>query len=152
MYFARRRKLSTRRPRSRSASRGGKRVEYSTYLDIGLKDHDTSELERQLDAERQRKCNPRYLDYPVSVLSGGVIRIRWRGIIDYFRPGAGEAITWLSQFVRIEPTATEKPDFTCDRKAPVQDEDAKILSLGHGLVDELLSELIVGKQFDLPLR
>src|SRR5262249_40033972 len=34
----------------------------------------------------------------------------------------------------------------------VGDRKAQILSLGHGLVDELLAQLVVGKEFDLPLR
>jgi ribosomal protein L7/L12 len=40
-------------------------------------------------------------------------------------------ITWLSQFVQVASTETDKVDFTCDRKAPVQDEDTKILSLAR---------------------
>jgi hypothetical protein len=100
-----------------------------TYLDFCLKDADTTELRKNLDAERQHKYNTLYLDYPVEMIDDAIVRIRWRGIIDYLSPGNGEAIEYLGRFIKVAPKDSEKLDLTHNYKANPSDEDIKILKL-----------------------
>lgn len=123
-----------RKVRQHQTSFGGmrgnsKRTEFKTFLEFCLKDPDTSVLEAHLETERKQKCNPHYWDYPVEVLSGGIIRIRRGGIMDYFFPNNDKAVQWLGQFIKIEPTHSSKVDFTGRSDIKPQNEDESILNL-----------------------
>jgi hypothetical protein len=123
------RKAKLRRTSPRMS--GGETTEYLTCLDFCLINPDTSELEKHLEEERNRKCNPLYLSYPVEVIGGGIVRIRWKGLADYFLPDRDKAIKWLSQYVRIAPADSLKTDFTRNKKASRAEEDDKIYDLGR---------------------
>ena len=56
-------------------------LQYLTFLDFCLADADTSALETHLQAEQKAEPPGRfktiYRDYPVEVLPGGIVRLRW---------------------------------------------------------------------------
>jgi hypothetical protein len=108
---------------------GGSSTEYLTFLDFCLINPDTSELQKHLEAERNRKCNPLYLSYPVEVPGGGIVRVQRKGLVDYLLPGQGRAIKWLSRFVKIAPPDSSKTDLTHNTKASRTHEDDKIYQL-----------------------
>ena len=113
-------------------------TEYLTFLEFGLQDSDTSILKEHLDAERKLKVSQTYLgwiavksichDFPLEVEPGGIIRLRWRGIIDYFLP-SGRLIQVLSKFVKVEEEIKNQDDLSYNRKGSLADQEAKILKL-----------------------
>jgi hypothetical protein len=121
------RKAKLRRTSPRMS--GGESTEYLTCLDFCLTNPDVSELEKHLEAERNRKCNPLYLSYPVEVIGGGIIRVRWKGLVDYLLPKQDKAIKWLSQYVKIEATDSSKADLRRNTKASRTEEEDKIYKL-----------------------
>jgi hypothetical protein len=123
--WVRKTKLRREAPRM---SRGSS-TEYLTFLDFCLINLDTSKLQKHLEAERNRKCNTLYLSYPVEVLAGGIVRVQWKGLVDYLLPGQGRAIKWLSQYVKIAATDSSKTDLTRNTKASRTEEDDKIYQL-----------------------
>jgi hypothetical protein len=99
-----------------------------TFLDLGLFNADTSALEAHLRAERNLKPDGMVisLDYPVQVLPGGTVEIRWSGGI---KPVVAQAIKYLSQHVNIVAADSRKVDLTHSRNAPPAEELAKIVEL-----------------------
>ena len=55
----------------------GNQTEYLTYIDLGLVNPKTSDLEANLDAERNLRPDGMMItmDYPVQVLPGGIVEI-----------------------------------------------------------------------------
>ncbi len=122
------RMVKERRTSPSMGQNSGTETVYMTFLDIGLANTDTSALEEHLQAERSVRPDGGavWLDYPVQVLPGGVIEVKWSGGI---HPRAGKAIEYFSQHVKIAAAESRKVDLTHDRKAPPEAELAKITAL-----------------------
>jgi len=76
------------------------RIQDFTYLDFCLAHADTAALEAYLQAEQKAEPPGRfktiYRDYPVEVLPGGIVRLRWGLSASYrIRPSPGKAIEYL---------------------------------------------------------
>ena len=72
-------------------------IQHLTYLDFCLANADTAALEAHLQAEQKAEPPGRfktiYRDYPVEVLPGGIVRLRWSLSGGYrIRPSPGKAI------------------------------------------------------------
>jgi len=105
-----------------------------TYLDFCLANADTSALEAHLQAEQ--KAEPRgrfktiYRDYPVEVLPGGIVRLRWSISGGYgIHPSPGKAIECLSRHIKIAAAVSTKDDLTHQSNLSPEEGDAKILKL-----------------------
>jgi len=112
----------------------GNQVTSLIHLDFCLANADTSILAAHLEAERNRwpasrRMMSRALDYPVEVLPGGILRLRWKDAIHCIVPDVRQAIQTLSRSVRIAPEDSVKTDLTRDRNLDPSEEDAKILKL-----------------------
>ena len=111
-----------------------KQLQNLTYLDFGLANADTSDLEAYLQAER--KAEPRgrfktiYGDYPVEVLPGEIVRLRWSISGGYgIHPSPGKAIEYLSRHIKIAAEVSTKVDLTPQGNLSPEEGDAKILKL-----------------------
>lgn len=116
-----------------SPSLGGKRetqVQWLTFVQLGLRDPDTRVLEEQLRREMNLRPSGVMidLDYPVQVLPGGVVELRWSGGI---KPSARKAIEFLRQHVEIVEAESRKTDLTNKRDSRPGEEDDKILKLAQ---------------------
>jgi len=111
-------------------SKGGTEVHFLTYLDLGLKNPDTSALEANL--QRERSLSPDGMvttrDYPVSVSTGGIIELRWTGGIS---PSDAEAIKYLSQHVQINTAEKRTTDLVHHRNLTPEQERGKIIELAQ---------------------
>jgi hypothetical protein len=119
--------------RRTAPSSDGKNVSettWITYIDLGLAQPDTSELETRLRAERNLRPDGKMttLDYPVQTLPGGIVEIRWSGGIS---PSAHKAIALLGERVKIAELEHRQTDLTHHRNANPDDEKAKILALAQ---------------------
>ena len=87
----------------------------------------TAALEAQLRAETNFSPEGCMIirDYPVQVLPGGIVELRWNGI----RPSARKAIQYLSQHIKIVEADFKTVDLTHEENLPPGAEDAKILQL-----------------------
>jgi hypothetical protein len=112
---------------------GGKtQIQFLTFLDLCLANADTSALEAHLQAEQKagpagKRIKTIVRDYPVEVLPGGIVRLRWYGI----SPPPGKAIQFLSRHVRIAAADSTRVDLTHRSHRPPDEEDAKILALAR---------------------
>lgn len=99
-----------------------------TFLDLCLANADTTALEKYL----QQEINLRpdgvtiSMDYPVQVLSDGVIELRWSGGIS---PSASKAIQYLSQHIKIADADSRQVDLTHQKNLQPREEDGKIFEL-----------------------
>jgi hypothetical protein len=104
-----------------------KQTQRFVFLDFCLANTDTSAIEARLQAEQN--VNPAGLtithDYPVEVLSGGIIQLRWNGI----SPSIREAIEYLSRHVKIAAVESTKFDLTRNCNRSPDEEKAKIVQL-----------------------
>ena len=126
--------------------KGGTETMFLTYIDLGLAKPDTAELEANLQAERNLRPDGRMvvLDYPVRVLPGGIVGIRWGSGI---RPSARKALAVLGQRVKILETEHRQIDLTYRRGANPEEEKAKILALaksGNEMAAAKLAQLVYG--------
>ena len=108
--------------------------QHLTYLDFYLADADTSPLEAHLQAEQ--KAEPPgnfktiYRDYPVEVLPGGIVQLRWSMSGGYqIRPSPRKAIEYLGRHVKIAVAESTKVDLTCRSNLSPEAGDAQILKL-----------------------
>lgn len=108
---------------------GSTRRDMMTYHDLGLVNPDTALLEKQLEAERNRKWSSLYLHYPVEVLPGGVIRLQWRKAGGGLYSNPSQALEWLSRYIKIAPPASVRTDLTHDPAQSPEDEEGKIRRL-----------------------
>jgi hypothetical protein len=109
-------------------------IQHLTYLDFCLADADTSALEAHLQAEQKAEPPGRfktiYRDYPVEVLPGGIVRLRWSMDGGYkIRPSPKKAIEYLSRYVGIAGADATKVDLTYQSNLSPEAGDAKILTL-----------------------
>jgi hypothetical protein len=110
---------------------GKKQIQVFTYLDFCLANADTSALEAHLQAEQKAEPPGRFKtivrDYPVAVLPGGIVQLRWSGI----SPSPRKAIQYLSRHVKIAAADPTQVDLTRQSQRPPEEEDAKILELAR---------------------
>jgi hypothetical protein len=106
----------------------GSQISHLTYVELNLVNTDTSDLEAHLSAETNLRPDGIMvtLDYPVQVLPGGIVDIRWNGGV---RPSVHKAVAILGQRVKILEKESRKVDLTYHRNAKPEDERATILKL-----------------------
>jgi hypothetical protein len=122
----------TVRERRTSLDLAGKRQsQVFDYLDFCLANADTAALEAHLQAEQKAEPPGRFKtitrDYPVEVLPGGMVQVRWNGI----RPSPKKAIQYLSRHLRVAAADSTKVDLTPRSNPGPGEEDAKILKLAR---------------------
>ena len=114
-----------------------KQVQDFTFLDFCLRNPDTSALEAHLQAEQKAEPPGRfktiYRDYPVEVLPGGIIRLRWSMSGGYtIRPSLKTAIEYLKRYVDATAVAdSTKVDLTNESNLTPEEGDARILKLAR---------------------
>ena len=108
--------------------------QYLTFLDFYPRNADTSELEAHLQAEQ--KAEPPgnfktiYRDYPVEVLPGGIVRLRWSISAGYkISPSPKKAIEYLGRYVKTAAAGSAKVDLTYRSDLSPEEGDANILKL-----------------------
>jgi hypothetical protein len=111
-----------------------KQLQYFTYLDFCLVSTDTSILETYLQAEQKAEPPGRfktiYRDYPVEVLPGGIVRVRWSISAGYrIRPSPGKAIEYIGRHIKIVSADSTKVDLTHQSNLSPEEGDSKILKL-----------------------
>jgi hypothetical protein len=139
---------------NRSADGGGVRQDRRRYLDLAVDDATAAQVDEQLRLERGRlgpvtgrfvKGTSKLLDYPVSVIDGGVIRIEWRGPSTWITPKLSRAIALLSGFVNVATSANHAVrDLS---SATPEDAEAKIFALaesGDEIAAMQLSQTVYG--------
>ena len=122
-------KMVKERRRSPNADgKGGSQTEFLTYIDLGMANPDLSALDANLQAERAMRptsgMNIVVMDFPVQVLSGGIVEIRWN-----VRPSAKKALEVLGRRIKILATEHRKTDLTHHYGANPEEEKAKIVAL-----------------------
>jgi len=111
----------------------GKGVQATTQaaLEIGLKDADTSELERSLADEAVRpgygseRHRTKWLDNPVEVVEKNVIRIAWRGGTATVRPGIKAALGALGRITNVDEMRKSVEDLTASALKKLGPEEQK---------------------------
>jgi len=106
-------------------------TEYRTYIDLGLVNPNTSDLEANLQAEQSLQPDGKIItiitrDYPVQVLPGGIVEVRWNVGI---RPSAHKALEVIGRRVKIADPEHRKTDLTHQVNANPEEERAKIIAL-----------------------
>ena len=98
-----------------------------TFLDLCLVNANTAALEEQLQQEGNLEPEGIMIsrDYPVQVLPGGIVELRWSGI----SPSASKTIQYLSQHIKITDADSRKVDLTHQKNLQPGQEDGKILEL-----------------------
>ena len=98
---------------------GNKQIQDLTCLDFCLANADTSALEAYLQAEQKAEPPGRFKtifrDYPVEVLPGGIVQLRWSISGGYkISPSLNKAIEYLSRYVKTAVEDSTKVDLTSD--------------------------------------
>lgn len=94
----------------------GDTVVSATYLDIGLRDADTTELERHLTLERRREApmirrtRTKAQHYPVRVAEAGIVRVEWRDHRTNIVPRIDEAIRRLGHRITVADAEKVEPE------------------------------------------
>jgi hypothetical protein len=109
-------------------------LQYLTYLDFCLVNADTSALETHLQAEGKAEPPGNFKiihgDYPVEVVAGGIVRLRWSMDGGYrISPSLKKAIEYLGRYVKITTTDSTKVDLTHPSNLSSEEGDADILKL-----------------------
>ncbi len=104
------------------------------YLEFCLADTDTSALEEHLLTEQNvvppGSIKTTVLDYPVAVLPGGVIRLRWSASGSFrLAPSLNQTIDHLSRHVKSADAVSTKTDLTYHRNLSPEEGDARIREL-----------------------
>jgi len=112
-----------------SMTQQGNRSEthFMTFVELGLVNPDTTELEEHLSADRNLSVGVGLVvgDYPVQVLPGGIVQMSWSGM----HPSAHQAVECLGRHVKIAEMDHRVVDLTHHSKAPPEEERQKILQL-----------------------
>jgi hypothetical protein len=111
-----------------------KQRQHLNYLDFCLANADTSALEAHLQAEQKAEPPGRlktiFRDYPVEVLPGGIVQLRWSISGGYtIHPSFGNAIEYLSRHVKTAVADSTKADLTYQSNLSPEEGDANILKL-----------------------
>lgn len=124
--------VKERRKSPNTDGKGGFQIQWLTYIDLGMANPDLSALETNLQAERALRpagaLKLVFMDFPVQVLPGAVIEIRWGNGI---RPSPTKALQVIGQRVKILETEHRKTDLTHHDGANPEEEKAKILALAN---------------------
>jgi len=134
-------------------SMDGKGVQATTRVDleIGLKDSDTSELERSLTEEAARpgygsaRHRTKWLDNPVGVVGKNVIRIAWRGGTATVRPGIKAALNALGRIANVDEMRKSVEDLTATALKRLGTEEQK-KKLGELAVRDRIQAAETAKQ------
>ena len=122
--------VKERRKSPNTDGKGGYQIQFFTYIDLGLTNPDLSALDANLQRERGLRPDTGFkvvvLDFPVQVLPGGIVEIRWGAGI---RPSPQKALQVIGQRVKILETEHRKTDLTHNFGANPEVEKAKILVL-----------------------
>ena len=118
-------------------SRGGRRTEYLTFLDIMLAEGAGADAKEALVAEQRAReyrktwygsTRSKSGDYPVSVKEDNILRVK----MSWVRPGIKAALQWFgANGIEEKPVCKEAEDFTATGKDKKQMDD-KILTLAMG--------------------
>jgi hypothetical protein len=111
-----------------SMTHGGNSSEthFMSFVELGLVNPDTTELEKYLSADRSLSAGGMIvMDYPVQVLPGGIVQMSWSGM----HPPAHQAVECLGRQVKTAETAHRVVDLVHHSKAPPEEERQKILQL-----------------------
>ena len=113
---------------------GNKQIQDLTYLVFCLANADTSTLETYLQAEQKAEPPGRvktiFRDYPVEVLPGGIVQLRWSISGGYkISPSLNKAIEYLSRYVKTAVEDSTKVDLTYQSNLSPEEGDANILKL-----------------------
>jgi hypothetical protein len=90
---------------------------HRTYLELELKNRESSAIEKALAAERAApgwgndRHHAKVLAYPVAA-ENGVLRLTWRSESSSVRPGIKQALASMSQLAPIGETVKDTEDFT----------------------------------------
>ena len=112
-----------------SMTHGGNSSEthFMTFVELGLVNPDTTEMEKYLSADRSISSGGGMvvLDYPVQVLPGGIMQMSWGGM----HPSAHHAVEYLGRYVKTAETDHRVVDLVHHSKTPPEEERQKILQL-----------------------
>ncbi len=112
-----------------SMTQQGNRSEthFMTFVELGLVNPNTTELEKYLSADRSLATGVSTVvgDYPVQVLPGGIVQMSWSGM----HPSAHQAVECLGHHVKIAEPDHRVLDLTPHSKTPPEEERQKILQL-----------------------
>ncbi|EEF59123.1 hypothetical protein [Pedosphaera parvula] len=118
---------------SLGGSRRNQTQEELTFLVFHLVNTDTSALEAHLQAEQ--KAEPpngrwKFWDYPVEVLPGGIVQVRWSFSAGYtIHPSLDTAIEYIGRYVKTGVAESSKVDLTYRKNLTPEEADANILKL-----------------------
>jgi hypothetical protein len=109
-------------------TRGGTEISFLTYIDLGLVNPNTTELETNLQAERKKRKDGVmiFLDYHVQVLSKGIVEIMWNGGIS---PSEKKALSILGQYIQILEPEHRKTNLTYNRNLSPAEAGERIVAL-----------------------
>ena len=115
---------------------GNQQDQNFTLLRFRLVNTDTSALEARLLAEQKAEPPGRfktiYRDYPVEVLPGGIVQLRWSRSGGYkIHPSLNEAVEYLGRRVKTAPAGLTKTDLTRSGQPGPEAGDAQILKLAR---------------------
>jgi hypothetical protein len=117
------------------SSEGGALTQSFSYLELGLKNVDAALLERRLAEERARRPPPARIetisrDYPVRLLDGPVLQIRWRGGSNCITPAIKKVLNELSRFAPLRDPVGDEIDASAPGLTP-EDSQSRILALAE---------------------
>jgi hypothetical protein len=102
---------------SRASDDDGVEVDRRVDLEIGLRQPDTTALQKALAAEIARpgwgtdRSRAKVLDYPVTA-EDGMIRVAWRNKSTRITPGIGRVLEQLAHLAKVTDTQETTEDFT----------------------------------------
>jgi hypothetical protein len=100
---------------------------FMTFMELGLVNPNTIELEDHLSADRNLSAGVGLVvgDYPVQVVPGGIVQMSCSGM----HPFAHQAVECLGRHVKIAEPDHRVVDLTHHSKTPPEEERQKILQL-----------------------
>jgi hypothetical protein len=127
-----------------SMAHGGNSSEthFMTFVELGLVNPDTTELENNLSADRSLPTGLGMIvmDYPVQVLPGGIVQMSWSGM----HPSAHQAVEGLGRHVKTAETDHRVVDLVHHSKTPPEEERQKIVQLVKS--GDVLSAVTMARQ------
>ncbi len=109
------------------------------FLEIGLKDADTTALEKALAEEASRpgwgtdRHRTKFLDNPVQLVDQSVLRIAWKGNTATMRPKIKAALQALGQIAEVQDRRKSVEDFTVTglKKLETDEQNKKLAELAR---------------------
>jgi hypothetical protein len=127
---------------SMSAQGNSSETRFVTYVELGLVNPDTTELEKYLSADRNLSTGVGTVveEYPMQVLPGGIVQMSWGGM----HPSAHQAVECLGRHVKIAETDHRVVDLVHHSNRPPEEERQKILQLVRS--GDVLSAVTMARQ------